>query len=64
MSNSTILGAAAGLVILGLAVNIIIPRAEAEGFNPTRVEKVLHADGTTCYIAMGPKGIPRAMDCK
>ena len=64
MNTSTIIGAAAGLVILGLAVNIIIPQAEAEGSSPTRVEKVIHTDGTTCYIAMGPKGIPRAMDCK
>lgn len=64
MSNNIILGTAAGLVIMGLAVNIIIPRAEAEGYEPTRIEKVLVADGTTCYVAMGPKGLPRAMDCK
>jgi len=64
MNGNVMIGAAAGLVILGLAVNIIIPRAEADGFTPTRIEKVLVADGTTCYIAMGPKGIPRAMDCK
>lgn len=56
--------AAAGFVIIGFAINIIIPRAEADMPMPTRIEKVLVADGTTCYVAMGPKGVPRAMDCK
>jgi hypothetical protein len=64
MKSNHIIGAIAGLAVIGFAVNIIIPRAEADGFTPTRIEKVLAADGTTCYIAMGPKGLPRAMDCK
>lgn len=64
MKSNHIIGAIAGLAVIGFALNIVIPRAQADGFNPTRIEKVLHSDGTTCYIAMGPKGIPRAMDCK
>lgn len=64
MNNNVIIAAVAGIVFLGLAANIIIPRAEAEVLQPTRIEKVLVMDGTTCYVAMGPKGIPRAMDCK
>lgn len=64
MKNNIIIGAAAGIVILGLAVNVIIPRAEADQFQPTRIEKVLASDGTACYVVYGTKGVPRAMDCK
>jgi len=64
MKVSAFMASVAGVIVMGLLASIIIPRAEADGFSPLRVEKVLHADGTTCYVVMGPKGVPRAMDCK
>lgn len=64
MSKGLVTGSIIGAAIVGFALNVIIPRAEAEGFSPTRIERFTAADGTTCYVALGPKGLPRAMDCK
>lgn len=64
MKSNHIIGAIAGLVVVAFTLNIVIPRAQADGFSPARVEKVQAPDGTTCYVVFGAKGVPRAMDCK
>jgi hypothetical protein len=54
----------AGVLLAGLVVQFCIPQAGAALEREPTIRIVKVADGSTCYVIMGPKGNPRAMSCK
>ena len=54
----------AGVALAGLIVQFCIPQAGAALQREPVIRIVKVADGSTCYVVVGPKGNPRAMSCK